>query len=82
MYVALKAPARIHFGINGWKEIQDIDTKDTGLGIHIAKLPVKRLKDGDSFQFTFYWLEPQAWEGQDYWVSVREPTPEAESLQP
>jgi glucoamylase len=70
LYVAVTAPARIHFGINGWQNINDIDTKDTGLGIHVAKLPTAALKAGDSIEFTFFWPESGNWEGQNYEVAV------------
>jgi glucoamylase len=70
LYVALKAPARVHFGINGWQEIQDIDTEDTGLSVHVAKLPTEALKVGDSIQFTFLWRDSDNWEGQNYEVAI------------
>jgi glucoamylase len=68
--IALTAPARVHWGVNGWMQVQDIDTRDTGLGVHVADLPVTGLKAGESVQFTFLWLEPESWEGQDYEVVV------------
>jgi len=73
LYIALKAPAQVHFGIDGWKGIEDFDTKDTGLGVHVAKLPTQTLKAGETVQFTFLWRDTQNWEGQDYEVSVVEP---------
>ncbi|MGH6737039.1 MAG: glycoside hydrolase family 15 protein [Methyloceanibacter sp.] len=73
LYVALTAPATIHFGTNGWKDIQDIDTADTGLGVHVAKLPTEALKAGDSIQFTFLWRDAGAWEGQNYEVVIAAP---------
>ncbi|MGB7598314.1 MAG: glycoside hydrolase family 15 protein [Gallionella sp.] len=68
--VALKAPARVHWGINSWNDIRDGDTRDSGLGVHIAELPLAGLDAGDTVQFTFYWLEQNAWEGRDYEVQV------------
>ncbi len=73
LYVAVKAPAVVHFGTNGWQGIQDINTKDTGLGIHVAKLPTEMLKAGDSIQFTFFWPESGNWEGQNYEVAISAP---------
>jgi glucoamylase len=70
LYIALTAPAKVHMGINGWQDIQDIDTADTGLGVHVAKLPTDTLKPGDSLQFTFFWLDSHSWEGRDYGVAV------------
>ena len=68
--VALKSPARLHWGINGWKNVQDIDTRDTGLGLHVADLPVAGLAAGETIQFTFFWRDPQTWEGHDYEVRI------------
>jgi glucoamylase len=68
--VALRAPARVHWGRNGWRDARDIDTKDTGLGVHAAELPTTGLDAGESVQFTFYWLDQGSWEGRDYEVQV------------
>ena len=68
--IALKAGARVHWGVNGWKEVRDVDTRDTGLGVHVADLPVAALAAGETIQFTFLWAETRAWEGQDYDVQV------------
>ncbi len=73
LIIALTAPARVHFGLNGWKDVQDIDTEDTGLGVHIAELPTEALAAGDSVQFTFLWRDSQAWEGQNYEVAIVAP---------
>ena len=69
----MAARARVHFGTHGWQDVRDIDTEDTGLGVHVAKLPTEILKPGDSIQFTFFWPESGNWEGQDYEVSVSGP---------
>jgi glucoamylase len=68
--VALKAPARVHWGVNGWKEVRDVDTEDTGLGVHVADLPVAGLAAGTTIQFTFLWRDTEAWEGRDYLLLV------------
>ena len=68
--IALKAPARVHWGVNDWKEVRDIDTRDTGLGVHVADLPVAALTAGETIQFTFLWLDAETWEGWDYEVQV------------
>jgi glucoamylase len=68
--VALKAPARVHWGVNGWKQVQDVDTHDTGLGVHVADLPVAGIVAGETIQFTFVWRETKMWEGQDYEILV------------
>ena len=73
--VALTAPARVHWGINAWNAVADIETRDTGLGVHVADLPVTRLTAGETIQFTFRWRETETWEGVDYEVRVTESSP-------
>ncbi|SER58318.1 glucoamylase [Nitrosomonas sp. Nm51] len=68
--IALKAPARVHWGVNLWKNIQDTDTKDTGLDIYTATLQTAKLKPGETVQFTFYWPDQEKWEGTDYEVLI------------
>jgi glucoamylase len=68
--VALRAPARVHWGRNGWRDAQDIETRDTGLGAYAAELPVAGLGAGGTIQFTFFWLDGGRWEGVDYEVQL------------
>ncbi len=70
--LALRASASVHWGINGWKDVKDSNTQDTGLGVHIVELPLSDLKVGETFQFTFYWLNQKTWEGQNYEVQIIE----------
>ncbi|MCB1949620.1 glycoside hydrolase family 15 protein [Nitrosomonas sp.] len=70
--IALKAPALVHWGINSWQELQDTDTRNTGLDIYLADLPVSHLKAGDSIQFTFFWLDQEKWDGNEYEVQITE----------
>ncbi|BAP88239.1 glucoamylase [Burkholderiales bacterium GJ-E10] len=68
--LVLRAPARVHWGNNGWNAVRDDDTRDTGLGVHRVDLPLAGLKAGDTVQFTFYWPGRDCWEGQDYEVQI------------
>jgi glucoamylase len=70
--LALLAAAKVRCGIDGWKDVRNIETHDTGLGVHVVDMPYGKLAAGRSVQFTFYWTERQAWEGQDYEVLARE----------
>jgi glucoamylase len=63
-------PARIHWSTNDWKDSQDMDTSDTGLGVYIADLPSKDLASGAEIVFTIYWLDQDRWEGKDYQVRI------------
>lgn len=68
--IALDAPARLHWGINGWQHVLDVDTSDTGLGLHAIDLDVAGLPRGATIQFTFFWHESGTWEGRDYEISI------------
>lgn len=68
--VALPAPARVHWGRNGWQDIADVDTQDTGLGVFAVDLPTVALPAGGIIQFTFFWLNEDRWEGRDYEVRI------------
>jgi glucoamylase len=70
--IALKAPSSVHWGVNGWKNPRDIDTRDVGIGVHVADLPVTGLAAGDSIQFTFRWRATGQWEGENHEVLITE----------
>ncbi len=68
--IALTAAATVHWGVDGWADVQDVETRDTGLGVHVADLPVQAFAAGRTIQFTFRWRDAGTWEGQDYEVAV------------
>jgi glucoamylase len=64
------SPAVIHWSADGWKNIQDAATRDTGLGVHIVDLPTQAVAAGKQIQFTFHWTDAKRWEGADFAVRV------------
>jgi len=68
--ITLLDPAMVHWSADHWQTAQDISTRDTGLGIHVADLPSERLSAGSEIVFTFYWPQEQRWEGRDFSVVV------------
>lgn len=64
------ARAVVHWSSDGWQSVQDSDTRDTGLGVHLCDLPTGHLSSGSGVTFTFCWPEVQWWEGKDFSVSV------------
>ena len=68
--VELLTPATIHWGLDGWRNACDVETRDTGLGVHFADLPTGALRTGTQVQFTFYWRESERWEGRDFSVNI------------
>ena len=55
---------------DGWRTVQDVQTRDTTLGVHVADLETPCLNIGDRVDFTLYWPEAQRWEGADFVVCV------------
>jgi glucoamylase len=64
------APARVHWGIDGWQSVRDCDTRDTSLGVHVTDLPTADLRAGSRVDFTFYRHDEQRWAGTDFCVHV------------
>jgi glucoamylase len=68
--LALTAPARVHYGFNGWQRTSDIDTVPNSLGVHTVTLATEQLAVGDRLDFTFRWKADERWAGVDYGVTV------------
>jgi glucoamylase len=64
------AAATIHWGEGDWQRTGDIETRDTGLGVHFADLPTEKLPSGTQVRFTFHWRQRAGWEGRDFAVSI------------
>ncbi len=65
-------PAVIHWSADYWRTAQDVETRDTGLGVHVADLPTKGLLAGGMIIFTVYWPGTKKWEGVDYSIAIAE----------
>ena len=68
--VGLPEPARVRYGINGWTGAADVATRDCGLGMHVADLPVAQLPPGSTVEFTFQWTASQRWDDRDSRVVI------------
>jgi glucoamylase len=62
--------ALVHWTSDGWQTTNDLYARDTRLGVYAADLPTSFLKSGQVIEFTFRWLQGQAWEGTNYSVVV------------
>ncbi|MHB8838238.1 MAG: glucan 1,4-alpha-glucosidase [Gemmatimonadaceae bacterium] len=67
--------AVVHWSTDGWRTVVDAPTRDTGLGMHVADLPVSELIVGARIDFTFRWLHADRWEGADFHVVVARADP-------
>jgi glucoamylase len=68
--IEVLARAKVHWSTDGWATSHDVDTRDTGLGLHIADLPTNGLAGGTTVVFTFYWEDSGRWEGRDFAVGI------------
>ncbi len=68
--VDVLASARIRWTLDNWRTTQEIETADSGVGVHYALLDMRDGHEGDKLIFTFFWTEAEKWEGKDFQVIV------------
>ena len=68
----LPAAATVHWSADDWQTKHDIDTEDTGLGVHVVDIETADLLAGTQIKFTFYWPDQSRWEGSDYSIQIRD----------
>ena len=67
--IEVMAAAIIRWSPDNWQTQNDIDTKDTGLGIYVADVDLKNERSG-AIKFTFFWKEANHWEEKEYEVKI------------
>jgi glucoamylase len=66
----LPRAARVHYGVDGWQRIGDAETEDSGLMQCVAQLPTATLPAGSHVDFTLFWTDTKAWEGNDHRIDI------------
>jgi hypothetical protein len=56
------APAIVPWSADGWSTAHDTATRDTTLGVHVADLDTRHLRQGDRVDLPSYWPEADRWE--------------------
>ncbi|HEY6977753.1 MAG TPA: glycoside hydrolase family 15 protein [Chitinophagaceae bacterium] len=69
--IEVMSTAIVHWSDDDWLTINETETKDTGLGIHLADVKLKN-KNGNEIKFTFFWKEDKRWENKDFSVVVKQ----------
>ena len=64
----LSAPATVRWSLDGWKTVNDTETRESGLGCWFADLPAAQSPAGAKIVFTFRWED--RWEGRDFSVEI------------
>jgi glucoamylase len=72
--LVLLAPAMVHWSADGWTTSHDTNTRDTGLGVHVADLLTQALSADSVVSFTFYWRGSNRWENVDFEIRVEAST--------
>jgi glucoamylase len=70
LIIAIPCPARIHWGVDGWQNVADACTRDTGLGLHVLDLDAASIGCSRAIDFTFQWLDSEMWVGEDFRIAV------------
>jgi glucoamylase len=68
--IEVLAPALVHWTFDEWHSAHDMNTRDTGLGVHLVDLPTASLPVGTTVTFTFQWTDTDRWEGTDYAINI------------
>jgi glucoamylase len=68
--VELLSKATVHWSTDNWQTVSDTETRDTGLHVHFADLPVDKLPVNSTVVFTFHWSEANTWEGTDFAIRI------------
>ena len=68
--IEVREEAAIRWSSDSWQTVQNIDTQDTGMGIHKADLSSADLPAGTIVSFTFDWRRRTSWEGTNFEVKI------------
>lgn len=68
--IEVRAPAVVHWSLDGWRTVHDSPTTDTGVGLHHLDLPTGQLAAGTEVDLTFFWPEADRWEGHGFKATV------------
>jgi glucoamylase len=70
LLVCLHEAAVVRFGIDGWQDIQEVQTEVSGLGLHVARIAASALRSGQHIEFTWRRRSSGTWVGIDYTLVV------------
>lgn len=60
----------VRWSTDNWATYQDVNTLDSGVGLHFADLMTDNLDYEQKIEYTFYWHESQVWENRNYTLTV------------
>ena len=66
LLIECREPFRLHYGFNGWHRSLNSDSQPTHFGLHGVLLTVEEIDGAGRLDFTFYFPDRDAWQGQDF----------------
>jgi glucoamylase len=72
--IALREAGAVRWGLDGWQDVREQDTRPNSLGLHLLEVDTPRLRVGRILDFTF--RNGPNWAGRDFHIRV---TPRAQS---
>jgi glucoamylase len=71
--IEVRAPAMIHWSADNWKTSEDVQARDSCMGIYTTDVPAAKTKESEAISFTIFWSGPGKWEGNNFTVNVGDP---------
>lgn len=68
LWIQAKSPFKLHYGVDGWNNVQDQQSQPLGLGIYGVCLKLKDIA-GQTINFTRH-FDDHGWEGKNWDVSI------------
>jgi len=66
--IALRDAGAVRWGLDGWQDARDQDTRANSLGLHLLEIDTPRLRAGRTLDFTF--RHGAEWAGEDFHILV------------
>jgi hypothetical protein len=70
LIVALRTPAIVRWGFNGWQNIVERLTTSNSLGLHVVLIDTAPIMAGQVLDFTFRLMPGDNWIGVDYHLQI------------
>jgi glucoamylase len=70
LVLALPRAVVARWGTDGWQNVTDIESEDSGLGLHTVTLDAAAYGKAQRIDFTFQDIETRAWVGSDFQIAV------------
>ncbi len=73
LIVALRAPAIVRWGFNGWQDSVERASTTNSLGLHVVVIDAAPATVGQVLDFTFRFMPGDHWVGIDYRLQIKAP---------